>query len=105
MKTLQDIYRIEQAFKYQDDNWWKWSIWIEGEDSDLDLIDYVVYTLHSTFPNPVRKMTNRDEKFKLSTEGWGVFRIYAKLGLKDEREIMLEHDLSLQYPDGRECTD
>ena len=105
MITHQDIYRIEQAFEYQDNDWWKWSVWIEGKDSDLDLIDYVVYTLHPTFPNPVRKMTNRKEKFILSTEGWGVFTIYAKLGLKDEREIMLEHNLSLKYSDGRENMD
>lgn len=92
---------IAQGFDYQGDDWWKWWIWIEGPDNELDQIDHVVYTLHTTFPNPVRTIRDRDSKFRLETAGWGVFRIYAKVVNKKGLETFLEHDLVLEYPDGR----
>ena len=100
MDNISTIYRIEQGFKYVEEDWWKWWVWIEGKEGDLDEIDYVVYTLHSTFANPIRKIEDRSTKFELKTEGWGVFTIYAKLYLKDKSEITLAHDLYLEYPDG-----
>lgn len=105
MKTAQNTFSIDQDFEYSGNDWWKWSVWIEAEDKDLDAIDHVIYTLHTTFPNPVRTITSRHTKFKLITEGWGVFRIYARLCLKDKSEIFLEHDLYLEYPDGTESTE
>jgi len=100
MEKISEKYRIEQDFRYVEEDWWKWWIWIEGEESELDKIDFVVYTLHSTFPNPIRKVEDRSSKFKMKTEGWGVFTIYAKLHLKSKTEITLSHDLYLEYPDG-----
>lgn len=93
-------YKIEQGFNYEGDDWWSWWVWIEGKESDLDKIDYVLYTLHSTFPNPVRKMKDRKSKYKLEAEGWGTFTIYAKIVLVDKSEILIEHELYLEYPDG-----
>ncbi len=95
---------IEQDFAYQGDDWWAWQIWIEGSDAELDQIDYVVYTLHSTFPRPVRVIKDRSTKFRLETASWGVFRIYAKVMRKDQQVINLEHDLVLEYPDGTPTT-
>ena len=100
MAKENDKYKITQDFKYEGDDWWSWWIWIDGESNDLDEIDYVVYTLHSTFRNPVRKVSDRESKFRLETEGWGTFTIYAKVVLKNKEEIPLEHELSLEYPDG-----
>ncbi len=102
MPTTNTTYKIEQDFKYEGDDWWSWWIWIEGGKTELDKIDHVIYTLHSTFQNPVRKIKDRESKFKLETEGWGSFTIYAKVVLKNKDEISLEHDLSLRYPDGSE---
>ncbi|MCW3107414.1 MAG: hypothetical protein JWQ09_1920 [Segetibacter sp.] len=62
----------------------------------------MIYTLHPTFRHPVRKLIDRKTKFKLETEGWGTFVIYAKLVLKNEQEIDLKHQLYLAYPDGTE---
>ena len=93
-------YEVQQDYKYEGEDWWSWWIWIEGTDADLDEIDYVIYTLHSTFRNPVRKIEDRKSKFKLETEGWGTFVIYAKIVLKGGEDINLEHELHLTYPDG-----
>ena len=91
---------IGQGFQYQGDDWWKWWIWIDGAKEELDEIDRVIYTLHHTFPNPVRTINNRSSKFRLETAGWGVFRIRAKAIKKDGEQISLTHYLQLKYPDG-----
>lgn len=92
---------IKQDFKYQGDDWWKWWIWVDGPDRELDQIDHVVYTLHRTFPDPVRKVKDRATKFRLDTAGWGVFRIFAKVVLRNGKSERLTHELELRYPDGR----
>lgn len=98
--------RLEQSEKYQgngrDDHWWDWSVWLEGPDADLDQIEYVEYTLHPTFPKPVRRISDRQSKFKLSTGGWGVFTIHARAVRKDGSVVTLSHDLSLHYPTGEQ---
>lgn len=100
MAKKNNPYKIEQGSNYEGEDWWKWWLWIEAEKKDLDKIDHVVYTLHPTFPKPVRTITDQKSKFKLEAEGWGVFRIYARIFLKDKTEIPVEHDLQLEYPDG-----
>ena len=100
MDNAVNAYKIEQGFKYVDEDWWKWWIWIEGSDSDLDKIHHVLYTLHFSFNDPVRKVDNRNSKFRLDTEGWGVFTLFGRLYLKDGMEVPLEHELVLEYPDG-----
>ena len=100
MSSLESVYKIAQNFKYEGDDWWSWWIWIEGNKADLDEINHVIYTLHSTFNNPVRKIDDRKSKFKLESEGWGIFTIYARVVLKNKKEISLEHELNLEYEDG-----
>jgi transcription initiation factor IIF auxiliary subunit len=100
MNDAHPKYTIEQDFEYHGDDWWSWWLWIEGSPGDLDVVDYVVYTLHPTFPQPVRTVRDRHSKFLIKTEGWGTFRIYAKVVLKDRNAIDLTHELSLKYPDG-----
>ncbi len=100
MNAANKTYKIDQGFKFEGDDWWTWWIWIEGSKADLDEIAFVTYTLHPTFKNPVRKIEDRKSKFKLETEGWGTFTIYAMVVLKNKKEIPLEHDLYLEYEDG-----
>jgi hypothetical protein len=88
-----------------DESWWEWSIWVDGPESELDQIEYVEYTLDPSFPNPVRKLRNRSQKFRLSTGGWGTFTIYAKAVAFDGSTLSLKHDLVLFFPDGGRPTD
>lgn len=101
MSDTISTYHLEQQFKYEGDDWWSWSIWVEGSDQDLDKVKHVVYTLHSTFRNPVRTITSRKTKFKLESEGWGVFTIYATVTLKNGKDVYLQHELYLEYEDGK----
>ena len=89
--------------RYEGDDWWKWAVWVEGSDDLLDRIDNVEWTLHPDHsPDPIRKVTNRPQKFRIKTGGWGVFQIRAVARTKDGISIRLKHQLSLHYPDGNE---
>jgi transcription initiation factor IIF auxiliary subunit len=91
---------IQQAQEYMGNDRWRWSVWLDGEPQDLDLVDHVVYILHPTFHHPVREVCDRSTNFRLETSSWGAFTIHAKAMLRDGREVTLDHDLVLVYPDG-----
>lgn len=95
---------IAQDQRYHGDDWWTWSVWIEGSDDQLDQIDHVVYQLHPTFPEPVRTVKRRASKFKLKSEGWGVFTVYARVFTREGAACKLSHELVLRYPDGSATT-
>ena len=99
---MAEEFTIDQWYKYEGEDWWKWAVWIEGSGAALDLIDYVEWTLHPTFPNPIRKISDRASKFRLNTAGWGVFQITARVQFKDGKQTKLQHYLKLQYPNGRQ---
>jgi transcription initiation factor IIF auxiliary subunit len=95
---------IAQSEKYVGDDWWNWSVWLEGSPAELDSVVDVEWRLHPTFPNPVRRVTNRKTNFRLDTGGWGVFPIHASVNLKGGGVEKLRHYLELHYPDGRQNT-
>lgn len=78
------------------DSRWKWSVWVEGSDEDLDRIEAVRYRLHPTFQDPIRTVTDRPSKFKLETSGWGEFTIYAQVRLKNGDVVPLERWIRLE---------
>src|SRR5690242_7675976 len=74
--------RIAQSDKYEGNDWWSWSVWIDGTAEELRGIESVTYTLHPTFANPVRRVTDRRSKFRLDENGWGGFMIYGRVEMK-----------------------
>lgn len=93
-------YKIAQDSKYRGEDYWDWSVWIDANEQDLDKIDHVVYNLHFSFPDPVKIIKTRQNKFKLNASGWGTFTIFVRVNFKDETVLDLEHELELFYPDG-----
>jgi hypothetical protein len=75
------------------DGRWDWTVFIDTDPVTMARIDCVEYTLHKTFPNPVRKRCNPKDKFALNTNGWGTFRVKVKLMFKNGSEKLLFHDL------------
>ncbi|KPJ66359.1 MAG: hypothetical protein AMJ45_03955 [Syntrophobacter sp. DG_60] len=75
--------------------WFRWKIYLEGEASELDKIEYVEYILHPTFPNPIVKVANRESNFSLEAEGWGEFMVKLNLFMKDGSVKHKEHWLQL----------
>jgi transcription initiation factor IIF auxiliary subunit len=94
--------RIKQDSTYQGNHWWRWSVWLEGTPKELNAVDHVVYTLHPTFPNPVRRMENRRQGFKLESSGWGEFEIYVQIKYKNGVIRKRKHSLKLAYPTNAE---
>jgi Cdc6-like AAA superfamily ATPase len=69
---------------------------IEAQENVLDQIDYVTYYLHSSYPNPVRVIRNRSERFKLKELAYGSSTLKAEVKLKDRQEpIMLSRHITL----------
>jgi transcription initiation factor IIF auxiliary subunit len=91
---------IQQSESYMGDNWWNWSVWIEGPPEELDAVEYVEWKLHPTFPNPIRRVADRSTNFRLDTGGWGVFMIHAYAQRKDGTTEKLRHYLQLHLPGG-----
>jgi hypothetical protein len=89
---------IKQECSYAGNDWWRWAVWLEGSAADLRAVREVVYTLHPTFPNPVRHVDTRENGFRLESAGWGEFELYAEILFKDGRKERRSHWLKLDYP-------
>lgn len=100
---MPELFTVEQWDQYEGDEWWAWAVWVNGKDEALDDVDYVEWTLHPTFPNPVRRIHDRSRMFRLETGGWGVFAIGARVQMKDGSHIKLRHVLKLHRPDGTQA--
>ena len=66
--------------KIQDgDKWYDWCIFVDEDKSVIDSIVSVQYTLHPSFPNPVRVSTDKYNRFVLYSGGWGGFNIQIEV--------------------------
>jgi len=75
---------------------WEWTIYIKADNTVLDQIDCVTYTLHPTFPNPIRKVCVKgmvDHAFSYTTRGWGTFMVKVLIQFKDKSEVRKQHQL------------
>jgi len=91
---------IHQAASFAGDGYWTWSVWIDGPDAELDQVHSVEWVLHPTFPDPIRRATQRQDKFRIEASGWGAFEINAQVSTKDGRTQHLKHQLRLEEPGG-----
>jgi len=69
--------------QYQDRDAFVWTVELHGADTDLDLIDAVVYTLHPTFSNRTQKVRSREDHFRLQRVGWGPFTVLIHVEFVD----------------------
>jgi hypothetical protein len=96
--------QIGQDYEYVGNDRWKWWVWLDGDDAELDAVEAVEYHLHPTFSDPVREVKNRSTRFRLDSSGWGVFQLNARARLTDGSVVHLTHMLELSYPDGTDDT-
>jgi tetratricopeptide (TPR) repeat protein len=78
--------------------WYNWEIHVEPENV-WPQIDYVQYTLHPTFKDPIRKIEKREGGFKIQSSGWGQFNVKVQIALKNGRTITKYHWLHLKGSD------
>ncbi len=87
--------RVANTAKYAGSGRYDWTVYLVAEGFILDTISFVEYTLHPSFPNPTRRVDNRQNSFALSSNGWGEFNIMVKIVYKDGRVSYLQHWLKL----------
>lgn len=78
---------------------WNWTVYIDGAENDLQQVKCVEYTLHPTFPNPVRTVCERGRgpyAFSHSTNGWGTFRIGLRVFLTNGNILNGFHELQFK---------
>lgn len=73
--------------------WWEWGIYLAGSPAELGRIRCVEYTLHPSFPNPVRVVCTPQKRFELVARGWGTFNIQIKVMLQDGTIRNFSHQL------------
>jgi transcription initiation factor IIF auxiliary subunit len=86
---------------YAGDGRWNWSAYIQASPEALRRIRCVEYTLHPTFPEPVRRVCaigNAAHPFALSSNGWGVFEIGIRVMFNNGEERLLRHMLRFETP-------
>ena len=78
-----------------------WCLFVEADAATLRQIDAVEYTLHPTFENPVRRITDPANCFMMETTGWGGFRIAIRVFVKGPSSSPLDMSFMLDLsPDG-----
>ena len=87
---------VTNTARYVGNGRYTWKMYLVGSDAALNRIRYVEYTLHPSFPNPIRKVTDRNSKFSLSGNGWGEFSVGVKIISNEGSVTYLNHWLRLQ---------
>jgi transcription initiation factor IIF auxiliary subunit len=75
---------------------WKWTAFVTGPPEQIAKIRCVRYTLHPTFPDPVKEvceMSDPKHPFAFSAVGWGTFNLRARIEFKDGSSSDLTHYL------------
>ncbi|MCK4820650.1 hypothetical protein KA005_33100 [bacterium] len=91
---------IQNNKRREMEDYWDWELYIKGDWEELKEIEYVEYTLHETFPNPIRRKYNSKDGFKLKTAGWGEFTVFIRVHYKEninKKDEYIEEYLQLSY--------
>lgn len=61
---------------------------IQANNDVLDKVEYVRYSLHSSYPNRVQTKTNRKDQFELKELAWGEFNLKAEVKIKGQQDLI-----------------
>jgi len=90
---------VSNTSKFVGDGRWDWTVFIKADKPVLDRIQCVEYTLHPSFPNPIRKVCasgSSSQPFALSSNGWGTFAIKVRVMYRDKSLQQLQYNLVLK---------
>jgi hypothetical protein len=76
-----------------------WCVFASSEPEILRHVRSVKYTLHPTFPNPTRVISDVEHRFVLMTRGWGGFRIGIEIEMLDGSIETVTHWFDLREND------
>src|SRR5262249_46420170 len=72
-------------------------VFVDNDREVVEEIRSVEYTLHPTFQDPVRLITEKENRFALFSSGWGGFTVKTRVSFQDGSEERGTYDLRLQY--------
>jgi transcription initiation factor IIF auxiliary subunit len=80
----------------EDHELFAWCVFLDATRDELQQVRAIEYTLHPSFPKPVR--TNRDAAhcFALLSQGWGEFSIAIRIMHSDGKILHCKHYLKLK---------
>jgi hypothetical protein len=90
---------IDNIAAYKGNDQWEWTVFIKSSPEVLNSIEYVQYTLHPSFSDPIQKVyktTATDYPFGLTRVGWGVFEVPVKVVFKTGEQLSLRYMLRFQ---------
>ncbi|MGO9093906.1 MAG: pYEATS domain-containing protein [Bryobacteraceae bacterium] len=90
--------KVRNTYRYLGRGQYQWTIFLSEDQRTLDRINCVEYTLHPTFPNPVRRVCGAAGGFPLTAEGWGEFPLTVKIEWKDGHATRQQYSLDLHSP-------
>src|ERR1022692_4251116 len=79
-----------------DHDWYDWCIFACDDPADLQRIKSVEYTLHPSFPEPVRTISDVGHRFALASNGWGSFRVGIRVTFTNGNEELTSHFIELK---------
>lgn len=83
----------------QNEDWYEWCVFVDSDRATVSGISAVEYTLHPTFRNPKRLITDKGHRFALVSNAWGGFLIKIRVAFEDGNEEFTSHMLQLQRND------
>ena len=82
--------------KKQNYDRYAWCVFLQASRAELREVESVEYVLHPTFPDPVRRISDRDHCFALESRGWGIFTIQIKIQMTDDKTERGQYRLRLE---------
>jgi MFS transporter, OFA family, oxalate/formate antiporter len=80
---------------------YRWNATIQGRQEVLEAIESVTYRLHQSYPDPVRKVLDRSNNFKLKELAWGSSTLYADIKVRHQDEIITVSEIIRLQTEGR----
>ena len=94
-------YSMHTGQRY-DHDWYDWCVFASGDEAELQRVRAIEYTLHPSFPDPVRMVSDREHRFAIMSNGWGSFRIHIRILYDDGQDEVTAHwvRLDADWPRG-----
>ena len=74
--------KVVNTYEELQENWYSWTVSIQGTDQELSQIKYVTYLLHESFPSSEIVGTDAKNNFARTLAGWGEFLLRAEAVMK-----------------------
>jgi transcription initiation factor IIF auxiliary subunit len=89
--------KLVNTYEKMREDWYSWTISLQGSDDELSQIRYVTYLLHESFAN--RRIVSKDalNNFARTLNGWGEFLLQAEVIMKSGEKKTAELWLDLGF--------